>query len=150
MLLVLCSAASGCIRHATALHRAGVPLPAPSPAPPARARHWSLGTQHPGAPSVSLTHGCSLGWRGETGFLSWWLLACGRRGLRCGAGCEGEDPHHLRCSPAVQGRRSPLKHCFGGRILSLEEAGFCFLGEQKPPVQLRCSQALSLHPAPRI
>lgn len=56
--------------------------------------------------------------------------------------------HDLCCSPVVQGCNLPLKHCSEGRILSFEEAGFYFLGEQKPPVQLRCSQVLSPQPAP--
>lgn len=85
---------------------------------------------------------------GEIGFLSWWLLACGQRGCDVEPVVRWYHLHDLCCSPVMQGCNLPLKHCFEGQILSFEEAGFYFLGEQKPPVQLRCSQVLNPQPAP--
>jgi len=71
------------------------------------------------------------------------------KGLRCGAGREGEDPHPLRCSPSVRGHHLPLKHWFRGGFYLLEELVSISLGGQKPPVKLHCSQVLSPQPAPR-
>ena len=152
-----------CIRHTTVLHRTGASTgcrgTSASPehgAECCRHGHGGLlepragsrgpsGPEHPAARSPMGAHWVG----GQKLVFSLLVASClWPKGLRCGARREGEDPHHLRCNPSVQGCNSPLKHCFGGRILSFEEADFYFLGEQKPPVQLCCSQALNPQPAP--